>query len=458
VKKPGTPLYAHQEAAARKLAPLPYGALFMDMGTGKSRTAIELAHRWRARNVVWFAPVSLKETVRQEIRKHVPWSRPYVFGSRTGKGKLPRHFWTVVGIESMSSSTRQVLATHALVNQKTLVIVDESSYIKGHRSWRTLRITDMGKKAGRKLILTGTPMSQGVEDLFAQMRFLDQRILGYSSWYTFARNHLEYSEKYPGMILRAHDTALLADKIAPWTYQVTKDECLDLPPKVRKTVYYRMSPEQRETYERAKWEILGSVPDHELDSYVIFRLFTALQQITSGYWRRGPGDVVELPDPRFDALVELLGCMRGQAIVWCKYLRSLHKIADALGANAALLYGGLNERRRNAEIEKFKRGDAQFLVATAATGGHGLNLTEATTAVFHESSFKYAERIQAEDRCHRIGQDKKVLYVDLVCSGSIDDRIARSLAKKRDAVEDFKRKVNLAKDDPDAMRELMEVL
>ena len=457
MKRPRTPLYAHQEAAVRKLAPLPYGALFMEMGTGKSRTAIELAHRWGVGNVVWFTPVSLKETVRREIRKHVPWSQPYVFGSHTGNGKLPHHFWTIIGIESMSSSTRQVLAANALINNHTLVIVDESSYIKGHRSWRTLRITDAGRRAGRKLILTGTPMSQGVEDLFAQMRFLDKCILDYSSWYVFARNHLEYSEKYPGMILRAHDTALLADKIAPWTYQVTKDECLDLPPKIRKSVYYEMSPEQRAAYERAKWEILESAPEYELDIYTLFRLFTALQQITSGYWRRGPDDVVELPDPRFDALVELLGHVQGQVIIWCKYLRSLHKIADAL-QDAALLYGGLNERQRNVEIERFKDGDAQFLIATAATGGHGLNLTEATTVIFHESSFKYAERLQAEDRCHRIGQNHKVLYIDVVCSGSIDERIAKSLAKKRDAVEDFKRKVNLAKDDPDAMHELLEAL
>lgn len=450
-----TALYAHQEAAARKLEPLPVGALFMEMGTGKSRTAIELAARWGVRNVVWFCPVSLKETVRQEVRKHVAWSRPYVFGPKTNGRTLPRHFWTVVGIESMSSSDRQVLCVHALVNQQTLVIVDESSYIKGHRAWRTLRITDIGKKARRRLILTGTPMSQGVEDLFAQFRFLDGSILGYTSWYTFSRNHLEYSEKYPGLIVRAHNTALLADKVAPWTYQVTKDECLDLPPKIYKSVYYEMSAEQKTAYEQAKWEILGSA--EEVDSYVIFRLFTALQQITSGYWKRD-GRIIDLPDPRFSVLLGFLEAVQGQAIVWCKWLRSLHRIADALGEDAALLYGGLNEQERNAEVERFKQGDARFLVATAATGGHGLNLTEATTAVFHESSFKYAERLQAEDRCHRIGQGRKVLYVDIICSGSIDDRIAASLAKKRDAVEDFKRKVDQAKDDPGAMRRLLEKL
>jgi SNF2 family DNA or RNA helicase len=348
------------------------------------------------------------------------------------------------------------LAARSLVNSKTLVIVDESSFIKGHRSWRTLRITDIGKKAGHKLILTGTPMSQGVEDLFAQFRFLDSGILGYTSWYTFARNHLEYSDKYPGLIVRAHNTAHLADKIAPWTYQVTKDECLDLPPKISKSVYYQMSWEQRQAYNQAKWEILMSAPDDEVDSYVIFQLFTALQQITSGYWNRS-GQIIELPNPRFKTLIEFLEQVQDQTIIWCKYLRSLHQIAEKL-ESPALLYGGLNEKERSAEIERFKNGDTRFLVATTSTGGHGLNLTEATVSIFYESSFKYAERLQAEDRNHRIGQDNKVLYVDLICSGSIDDRIAQALAKKKNVVEDFKAKVDKAKEDPDAMRKLLEEL
>jgi len=449
-------LYNHQRAASDKIELLSVGALFMEMGTGKSRTAIELANRWNVGNVLWFTPVSLKETVRQEIRKHVAWSRPYVFNTKTNTRTVPRHFWTIVGIESLSSSDRQYLAARSLVNSKTLVIVDESSFIKGHRSWRTLRITDIGKKAGHKLILTGTPMSQGVEDLFAQFRFLDSGILGYTSWYTFARNHLEYSDKYPGLIVRAHNTAHLADKIAPWTYQVTKDECLDLPPKISKSVYYQMSWEQRQAYNQAKWEILMSAPDDEVDSYVIFQLFTALQQITSGYWNRS-GQIIELPNPRFKTLIEFLEQVQDQTIIWCKYLRSLHQIAEKL-ESPALLYGGLNEKERSAEIERFKNGDTRFLVATTSTGGHGLNLTEATVSIFYESSFKYAERLQAEDRNHRIGQDNKVLYVDLICSGSIDDRIAQALAKKKNVVEDFKAKVDKAKEDPDAMRKLLEEL
>jgi len=107
------------------------------------------------------------------------------------------------------------------------VICDESSYIKGHSAIRTNRITYISSRAKYRLALTGTPISQGVEDLFAQMRFLSPKILGYRSFYSFAANHLEYSDKYPGMVVRAHNLEYIAAKIQPYVYQVTKEECLD---------------------------------------------------------------------------------------------------------------------------------------------------------------------------------------------------------------------------------------
>lgn len=426
----------------------------MEMGTGKSRTAIEIARQWGVGNVVWFAPVSLKETVRQEIVKHVKWGRPYVFNGTTARRGLPRHFWTIIGIESMSSSNRQILAAFESVNNNTLVVVDESSFIKGHKSYRTLRITEIGRRAGYRLILTGTPLSQGVEDLFAQMRFLDTSILGYSSWYSFARNHLEFSEKYPGLILRAHNTGLLAEKIAPITYQVTKDECIDLPPKIYKTVYCEMTDRQREIYAATKMEILSDADD--MDSYVIFKLFTALQQVASGYCRIGK-EWREIENSRLSTLLSVAEKVSTQTIIWCKFVRSALKIYDAL-KNCSLLCGHLSERQRNEEIEKFKAGNTRFLVSTLGCGGHGLNLTEAKTAIFYESSFKYAQRAQAEDRCHRIGQTQSVLYVDVVCSPSIDDRIMSALEHKRNVVEEFKAEVERVKDNTERLKTILEAL
>jgi len=464
-----TELLPHQVPAVEKVLPSRIGGLFCDMGTGKTRMSIELVDRRKTKidKVIWFCPVSLKETVRQEILKHTDCidSDICVFGDRTNESNVPSVPWYVVGIESMSSSTRVVLTVNKLITESTMVILDESSYIKGHRSMRTLRITELCKRARYRLILTGTPLSQGVVDLFAQMRFLSPKILGYESFYSFAANHLEYSEKYPGMIVRAHNVEYLAAKIKPYIYQVTKEECLDLPSKLYETRYFSMSYEQRQHYEWAKEEILADLLEDDDDSIPIFRLFTALQGIVCGFWNRrisrGHYQKMRFEHDRVSTLLETIYSVPRDTrfIIWAKYTYDIQQIADMLQANFAdqgfsLYHGGLSEKQRNAEEARFHAGN-RFFVGTAKTGGHGLTLNEAHYTIFYNNSFKYSERLQSEDRNHRIGQTNKVTYIDIRCSNSIDERIAENLAQKGNTVNSFRREVEKVKYKKDRLKELI---
>jgi SNF2 family DNA or RNA helicase len=432
----------------------------MEMGTGKSRTAIEIVKRreGKIRNVLWFCPVALKQTVRYEILKHTDCTDDdiHVFGDKTNERTVADCFWYIVGIESMGSSTRIVLTANKLITEHSMVIVDESSYIKGHTAIRTERITKFAERAQYRLILTGTPISQGVVDLYAQMRFLSPKILGYNSFYSFAANHLEYSDKYPGMIVRSHNIGYIAAKIQPYVYQVKKEDCLDLPDKLYSARYLRLTDEQRIYYEEAKEEILSQIEEDEIDSIAIFRVFTALQQITCGFWNRyvkgSPVEHIEIEQNRTDTLLNAITSIpeNEKIIIWAKYQHDIHKI-DALlkeqfGVDSvALFYGQLNEKQRSEQVERFRNG-SRFFLSTQSCGGHGLTLNEAHYVIFYNNAFKYSERLQAEDRCHRIGQEHKVVYIDIQCSGTIDDRIANALESKGNAVERFKMEVDKIKD------------
>lgn len=447
------------------------GALFMEMGTGKSRTTIELVHRRLGRidKVIWFCPVSLKETVRQEILKHTDCTDEdiYVFGDKTRAKTLPRVLWYIVGIESMSSSMRVVLATNRLITSQTMVILDESSFIKGHTSMRTMRITELSKRAKYRLILTGTPISQGVVDLYAQMRFLSPKILGYNSFYSFAANHLEYSEKFPGMIVRSHNTAYLAAKMNPYVYQVTKEECLDLPSKLYETRYCYPTDEQMYYYNMAKDQILAELEKENFDSTVILRLFTALQEIACGFWNRkvkGKFELLEFKHDRLDTFMYAVGDIPEdkKIIVWAKFQYDIKGITNKLTSvygndSIALFHGGIPEKLRTKQVEKF-RDHTKFFVGTPSCGGHGLTLNEAHYDIFYSNGFKYAERLQAEDRNHRIGQEYSVTYIDIHCSCGIDNRIASALANKQDAAQSFREEVEKVKGDKDKLKELIKSL
>lgn len=459
-----TPLLSQQVDAVTKLLPAKVGALFMEMGTGKSRTAIELVRLRQSKisNVIWFCPVALKETVRFEINKHTDAvdSDIHVFNDKTSTRTIPKALWYVVGIESVSSSNRVALTVNGLIDENSLVIVDESSYIKGHRSMRTQRITRYAERARYRLILTGTPISQGVVDLYAQMRFLSPKILGYSSFYSFANNHLEYSEKFPGMIVRSHNTGWIAAKIKPYVYQVTKAECLDLPDKLYESRYCSLSAHQQELYRKAKEEILSDIDYDDFKSCTIFRLFTALQQISCGFWNRHWKDrednnqttFIELKHNRLDTLIDAVTSIPDteKVIIWAKYRYDIREINAALvelfGVDScALFYGDINEKNRAGEVAKF-RGPARFMISTPSCGGVGQTWNDAHYVIFYNNGFKYSERIQAEDRCHRIGQEHKVVYIDIWSDAGIDGRISSALDAKSNVVEQFKNEVDKVKE------------
>lgn len=454
-----TPLLPHQELAVAKMLPTRVGALFMDMGTGKTRVLLEVARlrydKWDV--LFWFVPVSLKETIRQQILEHttVPSREIAVWGIRESTTTLPQGRIHVIGIESMSSSNRVVMLVHKLMTDRSFAVVDESGYIKGAQSKRTKWITKLSAKARYRMILTGTPISQGVVDLYAQMRFLSERILGYRSFWAFANNHLEYEKRKcadgtrrkTGRIVASHNCEWLAAKIAPYVYQVKKEECLRLPDKLYSTWWVTMTVEQRELYEEAKHEILAQWESADWQAWKIFELFTVLQTIVCGFWRRN-GELIRCQHERVDALLSVIGRQgdEDKVIVWCKYQAAVREIATALSVkhgaeSVAEFHGQLSERRREEELGKWREGKARFLLATQSAGGHGLTLNEARVSIFYADGFKYSDRIQAEDRNHRIGQKARPLYVSLRCAESIDTRIASAIARKSNVKDEFMKEV-----------------
>ena len=217
-----TELMTHQREAVDKLMKVRVGALFMEEGTGRTRTAIELVKR-RAdviSNVVWFCPWSVRRYIYDEIEKHCG---------------------EVADLEAF-----------CLIREDSYVIVDESHRIKDPDTKRSNRIIRAASKAYYKLILSGSPITQGIQDLYTQFRFLSERILGYPSYYSFIANHLEFSSLNSSLPVLAHNMEYLSAKIEPYIYQKTRHECCDLSSPVYKTLHFEMTAEQQK-YRRVRF-------------------------------------------------------------------------------------------------------------------------------------------------------------------------------------------------------------
>jgi len=435
-----TELFPHQKEAVDKLAPIKIGALYMEQGTGKTRTALELINMrisaGKIEQVLWLCPCNVKKNLRDDILFHA--------------GELG--IINIYGIESLSQSDKLYLKLLNMVGKKkTMLIVDESNLVKNHFAKRTKRIYEIGLMCQYRLILNGTPISKNEADLFAQWYILDKRILGYNSFWSFSANHLEYDEY--GKVRRCLNIDYLSRKIAPYSYIIKKEECLNLPAKKYSTKYFYLTEKQQCHYEEVKDILLADIS--EFDSTTIYRLFTALQQVTSGrritnFYPLKSEPMFKDPseNPRIQELLDTI--VNDKIIIWCKFKHEIFDISEVLKSmygndSVALYYGSISQKNRQYELDKFKT-NSQFLLANKVCGGYGLNLQFSHVMRYYSNDFNWATRAQSEDRVHRIGQLFNVDIADICAHNKIDERILSNLWKKENLSDSFKKRLKINKD------------
>lgn len=451
-----TKLYEYQSKAVDKLLKLKVGALYMEQGTGKTRTALEIiknkTDKGKVEVVLWLCPCSVKNNLKEDVIKHT--------GQKPSENNI-----IIRGIESLSSSDRLYLQLLELVkNYKVYLIVDESNLVKNKLAIRTERIINLSAFCKYKLILNGTPISKNEADLFAQWYILDWRILGYQSFYSFAANHLEYKTvKLPSgrvittdQIIRVLNVDYLTEKIAPYMYQIKKDEVLkDLKPKKYHMRYFCLDDLQEDEYYETKELFLFNVVDWR--SETIFKLFSALQHITSG--KR----ILSAPEkrmrtekmytwennPRIQCLkrvIEEIG--NDKCIIFAKYqdeIKDIKFLLDSMNKTFVEFTGEIRPKQRQQNRIEFKN-HVQFMLANNQCGAYGLNLQFCHNIIFYSNDFDLATRLQAEDRVHRIGQEKTVNIYDICCEYTIDVFIANCLQNKSNLLDSFKKQISIWKE------------
>ena len=173
-------LNANQELAIQKLEKLKCGALFMQMGTGKTRVAVNLLNKKsdKVNCVIWIAPASLlhEKSYIEEIEKWNP--------------KVPINFFSIESIGSSDIKFLEML--HIAQKQTVFCIIDESITIKNTEAGRTQRLLQYYSYFDYRLILNGTPLTKGLIDLYSQIQFLSPKILNMTET-QFANNFLTYN-------------------------------------------------------------------------------------------------------------------------------------------------------------------------------------------------------------------------------------------------------------------------
>lgn len=464
-----TDLFEHQEKAFNKIKKLKAAALFMDMGTGKTRTILEYIqfklNQGKINKVFWLCPCSTKKNLKEDIIKHSIFSSNYIEG-------VNEEFIVIIGIETISNSSKIYLKLNSLIEKfpNSLLIVDESHMIKNHMAVRTKRILDLVSKVEYRAILTGTPVTQGIWDLFTQFYFLHPKILGYNSFYAFAANHLEYSEKFPGQIINTHNTDYITKKINPYIYQVTKKECLDLPPKTYTNRYFYFDDEQYVIYQSIKNYYVNMIDCENFNGECIFNMINYLYRVASGYINVDFKTPIYINDEshlhleyksykRAEETIYQLHSIPKDAkcIIWHKYNSDLELLEEKMKQNEieyVCINGNISEKQRDLNLDIFKTSKTtNILVANINIGNVGLNLQEASYMIYYNSTFEYAKRKQSEDRIYRIGQDKNIHIIDILSNSGIDNMLENNIHNKTSLIRDIREKISDIKDDKEKIKE-----
>ncbi|MDE5695796.1 MAG: DEAD/DEAH box helicase [Lachnospiraceae bacterium] len=427
-------LLPHQTAAVEKLIKLKVGALFAEQGTGKTITTLEIARRRvesdKISHIIWLCPCSAKQNIRREIVKQSPDELCSMI--------------TICGIETLSTSIRAMSYLLELCqNKRCFLVVDESLLIKNPWAYRTKNILQLAEKCQYRIILNGTPVSRNEADLFSQFYLLDWRILGYKSYWSFAANHLEYDEY--GNLRRVLNKDALADKIAPYTYQITKSECMELPCKHYKTYYFNLTEEQNIEYGEAARYLLDDI--NEWKPETIYRLFSGLQAVISGkrlvFNRKGTHfDTAEffrnpMDNPRLRMLLDCLDDEK--TIIFCHYESEISQLCTLL-PEAVRFDGKVSLKKRDDALIKFSR-DKKYLIANKNCAGYSLNLQFCHRIIYMSNDWDLGTRLQSEDRIHRYGQEHNVEIIDICAENTIDEQIIRCLRNKEYLLDSLKDKI-----------------
>ena len=385
-------------------------------------------------------PTSLIHNWLSELKKFAPVLEVYV---HTGGNRLQND-----DFKREISRYQVVLTSYGIVRQDIdllrncyfhYLVLDESQYIKNPDS----QIFDCIKQlhSTYKLALTGTPVENSLSDLWSQMDFLNDGILG---------KHREFKARFTEADVINDDDARqkLLKIIDPFILRRSKEEVApELPPLTEEIMYCEMDAEQAALYNKEKNMIRNDLLEQLTESNKSYAAATLSSLMRLRLLANHPA--IFLPDyeggsAKFEQIVaqaEIIFAGQHKVLVFSSFVKHLQLFADYFdnrGWRYAWLTGSTTDRK--GEIDKFNadKNVRAFFISLKA-GGTGLNLTAADYVFIIDPWWNPAAEMQAVSRAHRIGQNKKVTLYRFIVKGTVEEKIQRLQRYKTTLTDAFVR-------------------
>ncbi|QSR28965.1 ATP-dependent helicase [Nocardioides sp. S5] len=407
-----------------------------DMGLGKTVTVIAL-HLHRAGQpgaagpTLVVCPASLLGNWEAEIRRFAPGVA------------VRRHHGSARDLDGVSGGF--VLTTYGTMRNDAdllaevtwdLVVADEAQHIKNSRSAAARALRTIPCTA--RVALTGTPVENDLTELWSILDWAIPGLLG-------SRN--AFRKVWAGPIesgLEPTKARQFADLIGPFLLRRRKSDpgvAPELPPKTETDHVLGLTREQVVLYETLVRESMRRIEeaDEETRRGLVLKLLTGLKQICNhpAHFLRQANPRLRGRSEKLDLLDELVGTVvaeDGAVLVFTQYVamaRLLERHLATTGVPHQFLHGGTPVRERDAMVARFQAGEVPVFLLSLKAGGTGLNLTRADHVIHFDRWWNPAVEDQATDRAYRIGQTRPVQVHRAITQGTIEEKIAELLARKR---------------------------
>lgn len=319
-----------------------------------------------------------------------------------------------------------------------LIVCDEGHKIKTHNISASKAMHRLGAKAGYRLLLTGTLITNKAIDVFSPYKFLNPTIFG-TSFYAFRSRYFDmvgYGNHTP--VLKRSMEAELSARLHSIAYRAAKADCLDLPETTDVVRQVELEPAARKIYRSLVKESFAELASGEVTAPNVLTRLLRLSQLTGGFLGSDENAAVQqISSAKLSAMEDILesAVAEGQKLViiarFLPEIRAIGKELDRRGLRYACITGEVQDRA--AQVVQFQNDpDVPVFVGQIATAGLGLTLTAASTMVFYSLDYSMSNYEQAKARIHRVGQRNPCTYIHLIAKGTVDEKVLTALRNKAD--------------------------
>ena len=430
----------YQKYAIDYIETHPIAAVLLDMGIGKtviSLTAIEdlLFDSFEVHRVLVVAPLRVaRDTWPAEIKK---WSHLKDLTYSVAVGNVKERRVALTSSADITIINREnlewLIEDSGFPFDFDMVILDELSSFKNHRSKRFRSMMKVRPKVKRIVGLTGTPSSNGLMDLWAEFRLLDmgQRLGRFITQY---RTNYFMPDKRNGEIIYSYKPLPGAEntiyrEISDITISMKSTDHLKMPKLISSEYEVRLSDEEQKRYDSLKKNLVLQLPSGDITAANAASLSGKLCQMANGAVYSDTGIVVHIHDRKLDALEDLIEAANGKPVLvayWFKHdfariserLHKLHIPSSCLNTSDS--------------IRRWNNGELPVALVHPASAGHGLNLQSGgSTLIWFGLTWSLELYQQTNARLWRQGQTASTVVIQhIITKGTIDGRILNALSHK----------------------------